>query len=250
MALPTPMMPNEMSLTPEAAPDAAGMEGLLRNRLAEIAALQGGGAPMDGGMAPPMDPGMMPPMDPGMLPPDPGMMPPMDPGMMPPMEAAPMPMPEEPMPMEPPMALEPEPQALPTEGQEAIMAELSPGLIKNVSAELQAAGLLQDLTDTVTPDFKEAVKSVVDKSFPGLYDVENPAELKEAINGISNGSIPVLGAGTPSPERPPEQPGNLPGAGGGLAGAAIGPAGAIGPGAGTPPPGILGLGGSSGAGGF
>ena len=223
MALPTPMMPNEMSLTPEAAPDAAGLEQLLRQRIAEIQGM--GGLPPGGGAPPPMDAGMLP-MDAGMPPMDAGM-PPMEPGMAPPMGGPP------PMdaglpglpPMEP-MPLEPEPQALPTEGQEAIMAELSPGLIKNVSGQLQSAGLLQDLTDAVTPDFTSAVKSVVDKSFPGLYDVGNPAELKEAINGIANGSIPVLGAGTPSP------------------------AGAIGPGAGAPPPGLLGLGGGPGAGGF
>ena len=245
MAQPTLTMPSEMPLTPEAAPDAAGLEQLLRQRIAEI---QGMGGLPPGGAPPPMDAGMLP-MEPGMLPMEPGMELPM--GAPPPMDAGlPAPPLAEPMPMAEPMPLEPEPQALPTEGQESIMAELSPGLIKNVSGQLQAAGLLQDLTDAVTPDFKAAVGSVVDKSFPGLYDVENPAELKEAINGIANGSIPVLGAGTPSPERPPEQPGNLPGAGGGLAGAAIGPAGAIGPGAGAPPPGILGLGGGPGTGGF
>tara|TARA_R110002020_G_scaffold96718_1_gene231251 strand:+ start:3067 stop:3771 length:705 start_codon:yes stop_codon:yes gene_type:complete len=234
-----------MSLTPEAGPDAANLENLLRQRIAEIQGMEGiGGMPGGEMMPPPMDAGL-PPMDPGMAPPMgvPPMAPPMEAGLE-------EPLPAEPMPEAAPMTLEPEPQALPTEGQEGIMAELSPGLIKNVSGQLQAAGLMQDLTDTVTPDLKAAVESVVDKSFPGLYDIENPAELKEAINGIANGSIPVLGAGTPSPERPDEQPGNLPGAGGGLPGAAIGPAGAIGPGAGAPPPGILGLGGGPGTGGF
>lgn len=154
--------------------------------------------------------------------------------MMPPEMVSPQPMMQEAMPpeigseMEPPAAVE-----------DAPVIRLSPDVVESASSRLVEAGLLDELMNTVTPQMIEAVKQVVDMSVPGLLNLDDENDLREAIYGIADGSIPTSGA--PAGLGPVAGDGGPSFDGSGLpAGATLGPAG------GAAPPGILGLGGTPG----
>ena len=125
--------------------------------------------------------------------------------------------------------------------EDAPLIQINSDTVESASTRLVDAGLLDEVTNTVTPRMKEAVKEVVDRSIPGLLNLDSENDLREAIYGIADGSIPTDGTPAGLGEPPALGAGGPSFGGGGLpAGASLGPAG------GAAPPAILGLGGAPG----
>jgi hypothetical protein len=116
---------------------------------------------------------------------------------------------------------------------------MNPDVVESASAKLVESRLMDKVTNTITPNMKEAVKVALDKALPGMLNLDNPDDLREAIYGIADGSIPVNG-------QPPGGVATAPSAGSpfaGLTGAPNSIQPGTGPGAvaGGLPPALLGL---------
>lgn len=162
-------------------------------------------------------------------------------------EAAPM----EAAPAAAPMAA---PQAAPAAAPsgEMMMGTIAPDLLQQATAKMVAMGLLDAATTELTPDLIMAFQIIIDAIDPGLYDLQQPEQLKEFINGVNSGAIDLAIAVNRARELAGQQPiatgsgvpigaaaGFVPGgvfggapAGGAPAGAAAG----LGPAAGVPRP--------------
>lgn len=162
-------------------------------------------------------------------------------------EAAPM----EAAPAAAPMAA---PQAAPAAAPsgEMMMGTIAPDLLQQATAKMVAMGLLDAATTELTPDLIMAFQIIIDAIDPGLYDLQQPEQLKEFINGVNSGAIDLAiavnrarelagqqpiatGAGVPIGAAAGFVPGGVFGgapAGGAPAGAAAG----LGPAAGAPRP--------------
>ena len=112
---------------------------------------------------------------------------------------------------------------------------ISPDLITIATTALVEAGFLDVASSEMTPELIQVFQQVADQMAPGVYSMNNDADLMEFVNGIANGTIPVpstksltaggaepggaepggLPAGEPAPGG---GPGGLPGAPGGGAG--------------------------------
>tara|TARA_R110000824_G_scaffold199734_6_gene383709 strand:+ start:1677 stop:2243 length:567 start_codon:yes stop_codon:yes gene_type:complete len=105
--------------------------------------------------------------------------------------------------------------------------EINPGAVKAASAMLVEAGLLEEITDTLTPEVLNVLTMLAEQEAPGLYDIQNVAHLMELINGIRTGLIPL--SIEPRQQAAPELgPVPIPG-GGGLPGSAGLPGGGLQP---------------------
>ncbi len=128
--------------------------------------------------------------------------------------------------------------------EEPAALRMNPDIVESASAKLVESRMMDKVTNTITPNMKEAVKVVLDRALPGMLNLDDPNDLREAIYGIADGSIPVNG-------QPPGGVATAPPAGGPFAGLTGVPAGAqpgTGPGAiaGGLPPALLGLSGAPG----
>lgn len=123
----------------------------------------------------------------------------------PPMEGLP------PMPEEPTELIEEAPvmDAAPAMNPEVPLDMLSPDIIQAATAALVEAGFLDQATNKMSPDLIQVLQSVADIQSPGIYNLNNDADLMEFVNGIANGIIPIAGAGgspppiIPGPAAPP-----------------------------------------------
>tara|TARA_Y100001963_G_scaffold137751_1_gene201785 strand:+ start:5322 stop:5861 length:540 start_codon:yes stop_codon:yes gene_type:complete len=115
------------------------------------------------------------------------------------------------MPAEDPMAEAPMPEAAPME--EELMEEeipdmavspimdpevpldmLSPDIIQSATTALVEAGFLDKATNAMSPDLIAVLQGVADLLSPGIYNLNNDADLMEFVNGIATGTIPLSGA--------------------------------------------------------
>tara|TARA_R100000084_G_scaffold109356_1_gene75929 strand:- start:4763 stop:5227 length:465 start_codon:yes stop_codon:yes gene_type:complete len=61
---------------------------------------------------------------------------------------------------------------------------IPPGMIEAATAKMVEMGLLAQATTELSPQVLEAIQSAADQLFPGMFDVNNPDELMEALNVI------------------------------------------------------------------
>mgnify|MGYP003644128804 CR=1 FL=1 len=96
--------------------------------------------------------------------------------------------------------------------------------VQSATAKLVQAGMLDAAAAEMTPDLIKKMQQIADQIDPGLYDLSQPDQLEEFINGINDGTIqltPAAPAGQPA--DPVLQgagglpPGGLPPAGAGAA---------------------------------
>jgi len=99
---------------------------------------------------------------------------------------------------------------------------IDPTLVMAATTKLAQLGLPVQPSETLSPDVVRALQGALDSTSPGLYNLSNPDDLEEVLNGISNGQLldDLAGGAAPAPA------GGLPGApGGGLPGGPAAPAG-------------------------
>ena len=160
MAIPTAPQPTEMMPLED-------LEKLLLQFTPE-----GGPAATPAGMGPP------PEAMAETLPADPSLM-----GMDPMMQEAGMePMPEESMAVDPFM------------DTGASLDMISPDMITIATTALVEAGFLDLASSELTPELVQTFQQVADQMAPGVYNMNNDADLMEFVNGIANGTIPVPSA--------------------------------------------------------
>ena len=138
---------------------------------------------------------------------------------------APLPQPRQPMqePMQEPMA-QPMQEPMPMD-----MMGLQSEDIQEATSKLVAMGMLDEVAASMTPQLIVSLQEVADKIDPGLYDLNQPEQLEEFINGINNGTIDIT-------QRPSEPTGAGVPVLGPAGGAALGPAGGLPTGVGAPAP--------------
>ena len=111
----------------------------------------------------------------------------------------------------------------------AMLDSIQPEEVQMATAKLVEAGMMDSVTSEMSPETIEKLQAVADMIDPGLYELENPEELKEFIDGINTGTIDL--ARSDEPELAAGPAGPLGGAGpvAGPAGPAAGalPAGAL-----------------------
>ena len=99
--------------------------------------------------------------------------------------------------------------ASPPMNPEVPLDMLSPDIIQSATAALVEAGLLDKATNQMSPDLIQVLQMVADMQSPGIYNLNNDADLMEFVNGIANGIIPIAGSGgtgepaIPGPAAPP-----------------------------------------------
>ena len=156
--------------------------------------------------------------------------------------------PMEPAPAAAPMA--PAPQAAPAAAPTGdMMGTIPPDLLQQATAKMVAMGLLDAATTELTPDLIMAFQIIIDAIDPGLYDLQQPEQLKEFINGVNSGAIDLAIAVNRARELAGQQPiatgagvpvgaaaGFVPGGVFGAAPTGAAPAAGVGPAAGTPRP--------------
>tara|TARA_R100001594_G_scaffold18706_1_gene36838 strand:- start:979 stop:1509 length:531 start_codon:yes stop_codon:yes gene_type:complete len=95
---------------------------------------------------------------------------------------------------------------------------MTPELVQSATAKLVEAGMLDAATSEITPELIAKMQEIADQIDPGLYDLSQPDQLEEFINGINNGTIELAPAGA-APAGQPAEPILPGGAAGGLGGA-------------------------------
>tara|TARA_Y100000034_G_C6783257_1_gene350238 strand:- start:372 stop:911 length:540 start_codon:yes stop_codon:yes gene_type:complete len=71
---------------------------------------------------------------------------------------------------------------------------VSPDLITVATTALVEAGFLDVASSEMTPELVQVLQQVADQIAPGVYNMNNDADLMEFVNGIANGTIPVPSA--------------------------------------------------------
>jgi len=136
-------------------------------------------------------------------------------------------------PEQPPVGASLEEAAAPSVEMDEFGMGMTPDKVQSATAKLVEAGMLDAATPEITPDLIAKMQEIADQIDPGLYDLSQPDQLEEFINGINNGTITLAPAA-------PAAPGGLPPApvvqGGGLGGDL---AGGIPPGIGGEPAPII-----------
>ena len=161
-----------------------------------------------------------------------------------------------------PMEAAPETQpapAAPAPAAPAPTGEMMLGVVpaeelQQATAKMVAMGLLESATTELSPDLVVLFQAIIDAIDPGLYNLQQPEQLKEFINGVNSGAIDLAIAVNRARELTGQQPiptgagvpvgaaaGFVPGGvfGGAPAGAApagAAPAGGFGAAAGAPRP--------------
>jgi hypothetical protein len=98
-----------------------------------------------------------------------------------------------------------EPAAPPVEMDEFGMG-MTPDKVQSATARLVEAGMLDAATPELTPELIAKLQEIADLIDPGLYDLSQPEQLEEFINGINNGTIELAPAGAAAPAGQPPAP--------------------------------------------
>ena len=95
---------------------------------------------------------------------------------------------------------------------------ISPDLVMAATTALSQLGLPVQPSNQLSPDVVQALQAAMDKVAPGLYNLSNPDDLEDVLNGIATGELlSDLAAGNPAggaPGGPAGPGGGLPGPGG------------------------------------
>jgi len=81
---------------------------------------------------------------------------------------------------------------------------MTPALIQEATSILVGMGLMDAATAQMTPELMTTLQALADTYAPGLFDLQNPDEMEEFLDGIINGTItlaapPAAPAGIPAP---------------------------------------------------
>lgn len=105
-----------------------------------------------------------------------------------------------------PMA--PAPQAAPPAAPsgEMMLGSVPPEQVQQATAKMVAMGLLNEATTEITPELIMALQVIIDAIDPGLYNLQQPEQLKEFINGVNSGAIDLAIAVNRARELSGQQP--------------------------------------------
>tara|TARA_R100001510_G_C7654440_1_gene213095 strand:- start:3228 stop:3857 length:630 start_codon:yes stop_codon:yes gene_type:complete len=70
-----------------------------------------------------------------------------------------------------------------------MMMMIEPETLQQATAKMVAMGLLDVATDQLTPELLSAFQIVIDAIDPGLFNLQQPEQLKEFIDGVNSGAI-------------------------------------------------------------
>ena len=70
-----------------------------------------------------------------------------------------------------------------------MMMMIEPETLQQATAKMVAMGLLDVATDQLTPELLAAFQIVIDAIDPGLFNLQQPEQLKEFIDGVNSGAI-------------------------------------------------------------
>jgi len=128
-------------------------------------------------------------------------------------------------PAEAPIAPEGEQSVSPYMETGAPLDMISPDIIQMATTKLVEAGFLDVASSDMTPELIQVLQTVADSVAPGIYNLNNDADMMEFINGIANGTIVLPStrelAGGAAEQPPAAEPagldplGGLPPGGGG-----------------------------------
>lgn len=105
-----------------------------------------------------------------------------------------------------PMAAPPQAAPAAAPSGEMMMGTIAPDLLQQATAKMVAMGLLDAATTELTPDLIMAFQIIIDAIDPGLYDLQQPEQLKEFINGVNSGAIDLAIAVNRARELAGQQP--------------------------------------------
>ena len=122
---------------------------------------------------------------------------------------------------------------------DGMLGTVEPDAVQQATARMVSMGLLPAATSDITPDILMAFQLIIDAIDPGLYDLQQPEQLKEFIDGVNSGAIDLAIAVNRARELAGTAGGAIPTGAGVPIGAAAGfvPGGNFGP-AGAAPAGI------------
>tara|TARA_R110001583_G_scaffold2660_5_gene18811 strand:- start:18655 stop:19194 length:540 start_codon:yes stop_codon:yes gene_type:complete len=107
---------------------------------------------------------------------------------------------QEQMKEQPPQEQMDSPAAPPIEMDEFGMG-MTPDKVQEATAKLVEAGMLDAASAEITPELIAKMQEIADQIDPGLYELSQPDQLMEFINGINSGTIeltPAVPAGQPA----------------------------------------------------
>ena len=100
---------------------------------------------------------------------------------------------------------------------------MTPEKVQLATSMLVEAGMLDAVSGNITPELVAQLQMIADQIDPGLYDLSQPEQLEEFINGINDGTI-QLRAKPPAASGPDALPAGQPA---GLPAAGLAPAGGL-----------------------
>jgi hypothetical protein len=80
---------------------------------------------------------------------------------------------------------------------------MTPEKVQAATAKLVSAGMLDAASAEITPELVAKMQTIADQIDPGLYDLSQPDQLMEFIDGINSGTIDIKPA---APVGQPAQP--------------------------------------------
>jgi hypothetical protein len=87
------------------------------------------------------------------------------------------------------MAPVPAAQAAPAPTGEMMLANIPPDDLQAATSRMVAIGLLTEATSQITPELLMSMQVIIDAIDPGLFNLQQPEQLKEFINGVNSGAI-------------------------------------------------------------
>ena len=111
----------------------------------------------------------------------------------------------------PPMEAAPATQPAPAPAAPAPTGEMMLGVVpaeelQQATAKMVAMGLLESATSELSPDLVVLFQAIIDAIDPGLYNLQQPEQLKEFINGVNSGAIDLAIAVNRARELTGQQP--------------------------------------------
>ena len=101
----------------------------------------------------------------------------------------------------------PAPQATPpAPGGDMMLGSVPPEELQAATAKMVAMGLLDEATAELTPEVMMLLQAIIDAIDPGLYNLQQPEQLKEFINGVNSGAIDLAIAVNRARELSGQQP--------------------------------------------
>lgn len=87
-----------------------------------------------------------------------------------------------------------------------MMEQVPPELVQQATARMVAMGLFTEAVSEITPEVLASMQVIIDAIDPGLYDLSQPEQLKEFIDGVNSGAIDLAIAANRARELSGAQP--------------------------------------------